>query len=193
MIHQAIQLIRNQLNQYIPTVSGQEQVVIGNIAFNEAQDQDKIKDKVVITLVNLEEESTLKNSKNFQLKNNKVVYHDQPVYMNLYLLMSANYGIEKYDIALKNLSKVIEFFQSHRLINLLNSPQEDSDDEVKEIELTMELFALSFEQVNYLWGSLGGKQLPFALYKARLVAIKTDKPQKIGELIEEISATDEAF
>lgn len=193
MIHQAIQLIRNQLNQYIPTVSGQEQVVIGNIAFNEAQDQDKIKDKVVITLVNLEEESTLKNNKSFQLNNNKVVYHDQPVYMNLYLLMSANYSIEKYDIALKNLSKVIEFFQSHRLINLLNSPQEDTDDEVKEIELTMELFALSFEQVNYLWGSLGGKQLPFALYKARLVAIKADKPQKIGELIEEISATDEAF
>ena len=118
MIYQAIQLLKNQLNQYIPAINGQEQVEIGNIAFNESQDQDKIKDKVVISLVNLEEESTLKNSKSFQIDSTGVTYRDHPVHMNLYVLMSANYSVEKYDIALKNLSKVIEYFQSHRLLSL---------------------------------------------------------------------------
>lgn len=193
MIYKAIQLIKNQLNQFIPSINGQEQVEIGNIAFNEAQDQDRIKDKIVISLVNLEEESTLKNSRSFQIDNNEVIYRDHPVHMNLYILLSANYGIDKYEIALQNLSKVIEFFQSHRLINLLNAPQQEADDSVKELQLIMELFALTFEQVNYLWGSLGGKQVPFVLYKARLVVIKSDKPQKAGEVIEEITATDEAF
>ena len=193
MIYKAIQLIKNQLNQFIPAINGQEQVEIGNIAFSEAQDQDRIKDKMVISLVNLEEESTLKNSRSYQINNNEVIYRDHPVHMNLYILLSANYGIDKYEIALQNLSKVIEFFQSHRLINLLNAPQQEADDSVKELQLIMELFALTFEQVNYLWGSLGGKQVPFVLYKARLVVIKSDKPQKAGEIIEEITAADEAF
>ena len=91
-----------------------------------------------------------------------------------------------------NLSKVIEYFQSHRLITNLNAPIPGQDEGFQELELSMELFALTFEQVNYVWGSLGGKQVPFVLYKGRLVVIKADKAISGGEVIQEIQEEEEA-
>jgi hypothetical protein len=35
----------------------------------------------------------------------------------------------------------------------------------------VELYSLSLEQQNQLWGSLGAKYLPSAIYKVRLVVI----------------------
>ena len=43
---------------------------------------------------------------------------------------------------------------------------------LNEIRLVPELYTLTFEQINHLWGSLGGKQSPFVMYKIRLVRIQ---------------------
>jgi hypothetical protein len=45
---------------------------------------------------------------------------------------------------------------------------------------------MTFEQINHLWGSLGGKQVPFAMYKARLVAVSDHRSLGQGRLIEKI-------
>ncbi|MNR02277.1 hypothetical protein D3C85_1181210 [compost metagenome] len=50
----------------------------------------------------------------------------------------------------------------------------------------MELYTLTFEQINHLWGSLGGRQVPFAMYKLRLVAISENAIVREVPLIEEI-------
>jgi hypothetical protein len=60
------------------------------------------------------------------------------------------------------------------------------DIDVIDLKFTMELFTLSFEQINHLWGSLGGRQMPFVMYKLRLVTISEHAVVREVPLIEEI-------
>ena len=54
-----------------------------------------------------------------------------------------------------------------------------------ELRLHPELYTLTFEQINHLWGSLGGKQSPFVMYKVRLVKIQSSIAEE-GPVIEAI-------
>jgi len=38
------------------------------------------------------------------------------------------------------------------------------------------LYTPTFEDLNYIWGTLGGKQYPSALYKLSLVTIYHNRP-----------------
>ncbi len=190
MIYKAIQLIETQLSQYIQPVAGPDEVVAGNIALYEAPDQDQIKDKVVISLVNIEEESTLKNGLNYYKTVGGLQYTEPPVHVNLYLLFTAHYP-QAYDKSLTRIGDVIRFFQGRKCFDVKNAqPLPDgfdlSNPQDSSIYLTMELYTLTFEQINHLWGSLGGKQMPFVMYKARLVTISEYGTMGSGPLIEEI-------
>lgn len=161
-----------------------DQVLLGNIALLESQ--EVMTDKLVISVVNIEEEATLKNGQNY-LKNpirNNIESIQPPVYLNLYMLFSATLSSSdnsidtSYQSALSRISHVIEFFQSKKVFTLQNSPNfsptsmETDEANYYQLRLIPELFTLSFEQINHLWGSLGGKQSPFVLYKIRLVKIQ---------------------
>jgi len=110
--------------------------------------------------------------------------------MNLYLLFTANYP-QSYDTALIRLSSIIRFFQHRHSFDIQSAqPLPDTvditDPDDMDMLLKIELCTLTFEQINYLWGTLGGKQMPFVLYKARLVTIQENKIFKEGGIIEEI-------
>lgn len=190
MISKALTLILSQLNQYIEPAAGADEAVLGNIALNEAPDQNALKNKVVLSLVNVEEESTMKNTINYQKIGAVVSYREPSVNVNLYLLFSAHYP-QSYDTALKRLSDVIRFFQHRKKFSINNaSPLPDALDpnnpDDMELYLTAELYTMTFEQINHLWGSLGGKQMPFVMYKMRLVMIRDRKIFGQGGIIEEI-------
>jgi hypothetical protein len=61
-----------------------------------------------------------------------------------------------------------------------------SQPDIADLEFTLELYTLTFEQINHLWGSLGGRQVPFAMFKMRLVAITDRSVVRVVPLIEEI-------
>lgn len=190
MISKALNLILSQINQYIEPVAGADEAVLGNIALNEAPDQNGLKNKVILSLVNVEEESTMKNTLNYQKVGGKVSYKEPSVNVNLYLLFSAHYP-QAYDTALKRLSDVIRFFQHRKKFSINDaSPLPDALDpnnpDDMELYLTAELYTMTFEQINHLWGSLGGKQMPFVMYKLRLVMIRDRKIYGQGGIIEEI-------
>ncbi|WP_162054740.1 DUF4255 domain-containing protein [Pontibacter pamirensis] len=185
MIDKALNLIITQLNLYIP--EDPPEVVLGNIALNEAADQDALHEKIVLTLVNIEEEATLKNNRYYHPLPTTTQYLHSPVFLNLYLLFSANY-LKSYDKALTRLSAVIRFFQSRKTFEIGNGtslPPTPAPDEL-ELSLTMDLYTMSFEQINHLWGTLGGKQMPFVMYKGRLVMLQDQKIFRETPLIEEI-------
>lgn len=189
MIGLALKLLRDELSDYVfknrrPGDSiVQDDIILHNISLMESENQD-LSNKVVITLVNTEEESTLKNNGNVLRGLNGIKYVEPPVFLNLYILISATLGQDlqdAYEFALHRLSLVIRFFQVKKSFTVKNSPftsisgdlnipQEIKDD----LRLNVELYTLTFEQINHLWGSLGGKQVPFAMYKVRLVRIQED-------------------
>ncbi|MCB0565565.1 MAG: DUF4255 domain-containing protein [Lewinellaceae bacterium] len=202
MLYKALSLIRDELETYIrnqgqglPTAN----VVLENVALLETQNDSLLTDNIIITLVNLEEESTLKNMPN--LKKNAIGgydYVDPPIHLNLYLLFCANFvggqhPNNNYTEALKRLSYVIQFFQSRNTFTLSDTPNATlsqntsnlADPEVTTMKLKLELYTLTFEQINHLWGSLGGRQIPFVMFKVRLVKIR-ERITQDASLIEEI-------
>jgi hypothetical protein len=68
-----------------------------------------------------------------------------------------------------------------------NIDEENAD--LAELRFTMELYTLTFEQINHLWGSLGGRQVPFVMYKLRLVGITDKAIVREVPLITEIQST----
>lgn len=200
MIYEALSIIRDELEAYFRSLQDDTaDVVLENIALLETPNDTNLKDKVVISMVNVEEESTLKNLSNKVRLNGGVSLVMPPVYLNLYLLFCANYvggnpPRNSYTLALTRLSTVIQFFQNKRTFTLADSPnatlgqsvEKLNDPDLSSLRVTMELYTLTFEQINHLWGSLGGKQLPFVMYKARLVQIQ-DKLQKEVPIVEEVN------
>jgi len=59
-----------------------------------------------------------------------------------------------------------------------------------EFMLILDLYSPTFEQANYLWSTLGGKQYPHALYKMRLVEVKKDGVNEKRGVITQISLTE---
>ncbi|HEV8081658.1 MAG TPA: DUF4255 domain-containing protein [Chitinophagaceae bacterium] len=190
MIDAALQLLRDELTSYLSSKDAAT-VVIDNIGLFETPAGSSLTDNIVITLVNVEEESTLKNQP--ALKRpfiNRAVYENAPVYLNLYVLFTCNYSGNDYILALKRLSFVIRFLQSKNVFSSSSSVSGGSinldEDDLVDLKFTMELYTLTFEQINHLWGSLGGRQMPFAMYKLRLVGITERALVREVPLIEEI-------
>lgn len=193
MIDAAFALLNNQLAAYIESMGGDRMdVVMANIAAIDAANSNlDLERKVILSLVNIEEEAALKNAGPIYRNVKTLNYVNPPIYLNLYLLITAHY--EKYEDALTRLSNVIQFFQGKNSFTLKNSPPNDmllNPDTYEDIQLHVEMFSLSFEQLNHLWGSLGGKQWPSVLYKVRLVKITENRITAQGPIIEEIQTKD---
>jgi hypothetical protein len=179
MIFDAMKLVQSALQQYILEVeqspnASSEIVILDNIAMAEelGGSRDNLNERVVMSLVNLQEEVTLKNEPYHRLENGRTVYRNPPIQLNLFILFSVLHR-EQYETALKRLSRVIEFFQWKKELSFSTTPS--STNISHDVQIFPDLYSLTFEQLNYLWGSLGGKQIPFVLYRIRLVAIEAEK------------------
>ena len=191
MIDKALSLLREELQNYISSSIGSADVIVDNIGLLETSGSDSLIKRIVITLVNIEEESTLKNIPSFKKgKSAFGSYENPPVFLNLYVLVTCNYSGDDYIHALERLSAVIRFFQSRNSFSYKNATTITAPtDEVVTLKFSMELYTLTFEQINHLWGSLGGRQVPFAMYKLRLVSITERALVRQVPLIEEIETS----
>lgn len=204
MIFEALKLIKDELAHYIEVKNTgvnnitADSVVLDNVANVEGNNRPDLQGKIIISLVNIEEESTLKNNLNIQRIPNGRLRHENPrVYLNLYLLFCANFSEEAdaYELALQQLSLVVQFIQGNNIFTINNSPNStldaEEDPSLSELRIMLDLYTLTFEQINHLWGSLGGKQIPFAMYKCRLVEVRDRRVQKSGESITEIHSSEQ--
>jgi hypothetical protein len=190
MIESALLLLRNELINFL-TGKDPANVVVDNIGLLETANGNSLTENIVITLVNIEEESALKNQAQQKRPFNKsAVYQNPPVYLNLYILFTCNYSGDHYQLALRRLSYIIQFVQSRNSFSTASSVTSSildlSQPGISDLEFTLELYTLTFEQINHLWGSLGGRQVPFVMFKMRLVAITDRSTLREVPLIEEI-------
>lgn len=205
MIASALKLLRDELSNYILLNKRVEDpltaadVKLENIAALESGNSNDLENSLIVTLVNTEEESSLKNSSHYYRSSTGVAYVEPPVFLNLYVLVTATLDPnlqDAYEFALHRLGLVIQFFQSKRKFSIKNSPftsiaNDDSitQGEKDELRLLVELYTLTFEQINHLWGSLGGKQVPFVMYKLRLVKIQNRDVGQETPVIEEVAGS----
>ncbi len=201
MIDNALKFVAAEVNRYVvrkinpkddPTIT--KLVVLGNIT--KAQDNDNapnpnnpVAGKAVLSLVNIEEDRISKSPQNFVKVNDKVEYRNPKIFLNLYCLFAV--ANSAYDTALQQLSLIIQFFQYKNVLTHQNSPAASEPKLDPRIDkLVFDLHSLNFEQVNHLWGTLGGKYLPSVLYKVRLVTIEDDTPQMQADPILNLAIND---
>lgn len=195
MIFQVMELIRQNLNSFLSAPGSPDSVVLGNIAFstpdNPATPLVDESAQVYMSLVNVEEEASLRNQSQVrQTEIRPLAYVNPPLIVNLFLLFSSNH--KDYNMAIRSLSSVLLFFQGNRSFSIARTPVPATGvfaspgEQENNIKITLDLMSLTFEQVNHLWGSLGGKQVPFLLFKARQVEIDADRMFQGGGFISEI-------
>ena len=189
MIYETLEIIKDQISQFLEEQIGDSNlVVLENASKLDDPDVTTMNDKVVLSLLNVEEEIALKNHPNVQIKNGETIYKNQPINLNLYLLFSANRT--GYAQSLVALSTIIEFFQSKRVFNQANTPLNPSItvlSDITEFKFTIDLYTPTFEQLNYIWGTLGGKSVPSVMYKLSLVRIERDNISSKGAPLTEIA------
>lgn len=199
MIAHALTIVINELNQHLDDVFKMAVPVVdlGNIAegfTNGPGNGGVARNKLILSIVNIKEEKALKNLPNYVRDDVslKASYENPPVFLNLQILISATHT--NYNDALLVLSRAICFFQ-HKNVFMPDNVSPDSItanaptntlDQLESFKLIFDLYSPSMEEVNHLWGTLGGKQYPFVLYMLRMIDLKFKAAQSESGLITEV-------
>ncbi len=170
MINKAIDLLKDEIHNYLKlkpelNVGNQQTVNLSNVV--DAQGNIEIpQESLGLTLVNIEEEKVLKSQTYSVSKNGNISYFNPEIKLNLYVMITANFA--SYLTAVQYLSYVISFFQGKNVFDHNTSPNLDSGIE----KLIIDLYTLTFEQQNYLWGAIGSKMLPSIMYRVRMLVVQ---------------------
>ncbi|SIO17332.1 DUF4255 domain-containing protein [Chitinophaga niabensis] len=194
MIHEALKFISDEVNRYLSLKLGSvtdPRLVLGNVAKLSENDQgggsNPLSNRAILTLVNIEEDRVSRSPDNYRRVGDAIQYRNPKVFINLYCLFSVNRS--NYDVSLEWLNYIIQFFQYRNVFTHGNSPllHEKID------QLVLDMTSMNLEQLNQLWGVMGGKYYPSVLYKMRLIAIEDDTPEASGDLIREINITEQGI
>lgn len=186
MIAETLAFLASELNAHLNSKLmpvSDPRVKVGNVA--RALDTTltgpaSLDDKAVLSLVNLEEDRTVRRQETVIKTATTARYKNPPLLLNLYVLIAVNK--DNYPDSLVLLGHMVQFFQSQANFSPLTHPSLDPRIQ----KLTVELYTLNFEQVNHLWSTLGGKYLPSALYKVRQLTLDEGLVTSESGLIREI-------
>lgn len=190
-------MLADELNAHLNLIESRadDNVVLGNIAtadtaeYRPNSNEASIENRIVLSLVKVEEEKTMKNRPNHRINplDNSLIYENPNLNVNLYILFSINSLF--YENALTYQSRVIRFFQAKKVFTHLNTPVNpigNEFDQFDQFKFILDMVSPTFEEANYLWSINGGRQLPYVMYKIRMLELEFRKPLERGQLIEQI-------
>jgi hypothetical protein len=171
MIYPSLNVIAEQLNSNMyekwgATINGTNEIVqLDNIA-NINDEKNDLHNKIILTLLKVEEETSLKNGGLYTKKaNNQIERHEPAIYLNLYLLIAVTK--KNYREALQLLSDTITFFQFNKVFT--GEVADSSEGEKASFRISVEIHDINFQDVFDMWSNLGSKQFPSIIYKIRLL------------------------
>lgn len=174
MIHLALQALVVELNAYVKRAfeltDSQPLVLLTSLAALDGSVLTDTLNKLCLTLVNLEQETTLRNGATSRMQDvgNDLAYTyaNPAVRLNLRVVLAANFG--DYAESLKFLSAAIAFFQRKNVFTPQNTPALDQQID----KLIIELETVNAQEWSFLWGMLGTKCLPAVVYKVRMLTLQ---------------------
>jgi hypothetical protein len=197
MLSHALTIVVNELTEHLKGYNDAQppHVGMGNLAEGVGGGGANVpRDLLDLSVVNIKEEKALKNVPAY-VRNDvtlKATYENPPAYLNFLILVTATHT--NYSDALLVLSRAIRFFQSKNVFtqdsvapgSITKNQPSNPLDRLEEFKLIFDLFSPSMEEINHLWGTLGGKQYPFVLYVMRMLDLKFTAVQSETGLITEI-------
>jgi hypothetical protein len=172
MIGRTAAFLRRQLDAYLRAeLAGVDDPIADKVVFLDGDRMDPLgfkEEAVSELLIHVEEERLLRAADPYvRVQEDGRPRRGQPdLRLVLHVLFVARF--KQYDSAWEHLAKVIEYLQSHRMID------HDSNLELPaEIEkLTFELISQTFSDQSNLWAMLRTSYLPSVLYRVGLVVLR---------------------
>ena len=203
MLRTALEFLSDELNLYFkrkdPANFGNADCVVlsglmkpdGTFALPLDQGDENF--KVILTLINLEEDRVAESQLYYQKVNDKIQIVNPPVNINAYVLFSV--FANNYPTALRLLSYIISFFQTNSVFDSERYPQMNARVQAdkpwqKVGKLLATLYSATFEQQNNLWAALGAKYMPNVIYKIRTMSFIDIEPKMEAPPITEITIKD---
>ncbi len=188
MIDKALRFLTDEMNAYLDlqngNPAGESLIVLTNVADDSSGGWAIPPQKLGVSLINIEEEKVFKDQQTqFRNAAGEFEQYNPEIKLNLYMLVCANFvsenGDDKYEQGLKQLSRIVSFFQGKNVFTPDSSPAMDAN--LK--KLIVELYSYTFEQQYNFWTILGAKYLPSVLYKVRLLAYQEKRLQNQNDAI----------
>ena len=189
MLDVALNFLTTELNSYLVARGARTATdEIGKVEVGRLVDDAgkwSIKDDHIgASLIHIEEDRVMKSQlPEAVLVGGRHVILEPKLKLNLHVLFAAKF--QKYDEGLRSISLVLSYFQSHHIF----TPETHSGLDTRIERLTAELQSLSYEQLNKVWAFIGGKQLPSAIYKVRMIALQDAEPKTVESPLSQIETT----
>lgn len=189
MLDVALNFLTAELNSYLVARGARTATdEIGKVEVGRVVDDTgkwSIKDDHIgASLIHIEEDRVMRSQlPEVIFAGGKHVVREPQLKLNLHVLFAAKF--QRYDEGLRSLALVLTYFQSHPNF----TPETYSRLDARIERLTVELQSLSYEQLNQVWAFIGGKQLPSAIYKVRMIAIQDAEPRVVESPLSQIATT----
>jgi hypothetical protein len=177
MIDDAVLFLKQHLSSALKSLSGAapDEPAEEPVVFVDDAKMDCVTFKpgaISVLLVNIEEETTLREPDLYsRVSANGFRESVQPeIRINLYVLFVAQFT--EYDQSLKNLSRIVQHFQNHRVFNQQNAPELSQRID----RLALELITLPFSEQSEIWSALRTAYRPSVLYKVRMIVFRDEAP-----------------
>ncbi len=172
MIHNLLPVVCSELNDYFKSRYGvrENRLILSNLINQDGSVALDGSNTVVCSLVNVEEETTLKATAGTTSSGGAFVKSSPDIYVNLTVIFSSYFLGKNYVEALKFLSGVIYFFQGKPVFTNDNTPGLSDNVEKAVFDLT----SLSFHDLSAVFQMMGSKYLPSVVYRIRMLTFATD-------------------
>jgi len=167
-IRATLEAVRQRLNEFIHAAEPrtEEWAVLSNLVDPEGKAYDGARNRLVMFLANVQKETIVSTTTGtVPVGDNQYAMVAPTLYIDLYVLLFANFYDAQYAEGLKVLSLGISFFQQNPWFTPSTLPGLPPEVD----RLTFEMANLEPLGLSYVMGIAGVKYLPSAYYKVRLL------------------------
>jgi hypothetical protein len=176
MIADALDFTRRQLRAYLNVADAE--VIVNSARTLVEKDNPP---GAYLSVINVQEESALRNLSHVERRSGQSHYVEPPVHLNVFVLIA--FEFQTYDTSLVHLSKAVELFQHRRWFSAATQAGPGAIPFPATLEkLVFDLVNMNFEELNNLWGVLGGSYFPSVVYKVRMVRVQASTAMPAPEI-----------
>ena len=188
MIGDLLNNMAKEVAQYVDSQmefsSGKKTVVLARPT-NEKGEFNIPSNSICLTLLNIDEETSMRNPMiKKRVEGNKVYTQAPGILLNLSIVFIANFPND-YISELNSISKVIEFFQQKDTFTVANTPSLKKQDRILE-QLVVKLSTTKLEDQHHIWDLLGIKYMPSVMYNIGKIIIQDDEKLSETKIVQRV-------
>ncbi|WP_298922121.1 DUF4255 domain-containing protein [uncultured Roseobacter sp.] len=178
MIDQALQLVRDRLNDHLRTHFSVPEDLVSLSPLTDAEGKlaQAARNRLVIFLTNIAHDAVPRSRRDGiagQLS------QAPPLHMDVYFMVASGHDADLYGEGLKLISAALMFFQSKPVFTPLTTPEMP----LGLSQLTVEVSNLKTEEIAQVWANLGGRYTPSIMFKMRSILIDAGAITSVVPLI----------